>query len=133
MVAPLKGEVKLSTGVWMAETNGTVELDFGDVEAGQQIEINKSGESDYERLTIPCDENRSYVITFTVELYHGTYATPAYTATKEVTLSDQAFQIGKNYNFTATINAENLDLLPIEFDVSEVNEWVEDTAKDLEF
>ena len=25
MVAPLKGEVKLSTGVWMAETNGTVD------------------------------------------------------------------------------------------------------------
>ena len=131
MVAPLKGEVKLSTGVWMAETNGTVELDFGDVEAGQQIEINKSGESDYERLTIPCDENRSYVITFTVELYHGTYATPAYTATKEVTLSDQAFQIGKNYNLKATINAENLELLPIEFDVIEVDEWVEDTAKDI--
>ena len=131
MVAPAKGVVTLASREWWAETTSSVELEFGDVNAGAQLEITEAGECDYERLTIPCDENRTYAITFTVELYHGTYDKPAYTVEKEVTLEGQALKIGKNYNFTATINAENLDLLPIEFDVIEVDEWVEDTAKQL--
>lgn len=133
MVAPASGYVELATGKWWAETNSTVALAFGDVNAGAQLEINETAECDNERLTIPCDENRTYTITFTVELYHGTYDVPAYSEQKEITITGQALKIGKNYNFTATINAENLDLLPIEFDVIEVNEWVEDTAKELEF
>ena len=43
----------------------------------------------------------------------------------------QALKIGKNYNITASINAENLELIPIEFDVIEVKEWVPDTALEL--
>lgn len=131
MVVPSNGYVELATGKWWAATDATTTLDFGHVNAGEQIAVNDSKESDYERLTIPCDENRTYKITFTVEIYHGTYTTPAHTEQKEVTLTGQALKIGKNYNITASINAENLELIPIEFDVIEVKEWVPDTALEL--
>lgn len=131
MLVPSKGIVTLSSREWWVESTANVELSFGDVNGGAKIEITESGECDYERLTIPCDENRAYTITFTVELYHGTYDEPAYTTEKEITLVGQALKIGKNYNFKATINAENLNLLPIEFDVVEVEEWVEDTANEI--
>ena len=132
MVAPAKGTVALASRTWTIESDNTVTLDFGDVEAGAKLESTASGESGTELLTIPCDENRAYTITFTVEIYHGDYEKPAHTDNKEIILTGQALRIGKNYNFKATIDAENLELLPIEFDVIEVEDWVKDTAKNLE-
>ena len=132
MVAPAKGTVTLAEREWAVEANSTVTLDFGHVNKGAKLENTEAGECDYELLTIPSDANRAYKITFTVELYYGDSDEPAHTDNKEITLTGQALKIGKNYNFTAAISAENLELRPIEFDVIEVEGWVEDNAKVLE-
>lgn len=131
MTVPAKGTVKLSERAWTVESAANVELDFGDANAGAPIGFAESEECDYQRLTIPCDENRSYAITFTVELYHGTYDQPAYTKEQEVTMTGHALKIGKNYNLRATLGADNLDLLPIEFDVLEVAQWDEGATNEI--
>jgi hypothetical protein len=77
-------------------------------------------------LTISADANRSYTIEFDLELWYGDQK--AMDSHKSVTLTGQAFEIGKNYNITTTINDENFAeeaLLPIEFDVITVKDWEE--------
>ncbi len=130
MVVPGAGTVVLATGEWTTETNSTVTLDYGHANKAAQFAATESQESDYERFTIPCDNTREYLITFTVEIYNGTTGKLAHTKKMETTLTDQAFKIGKNYNLKATITAENIELKPIEFDV-EVKAWEEDTAKEI--
>lgn len=132
MVAPAKGTVTLSSGAWEINTTETTTLSFGNVNGGETLEITDGyAECADERLTIPCGETVTYKITFTVELYYGDSTTAAYTVDKEVELKEQALLIGKNYNFRATITGENLGLEPIEFDVITVEDWVEDTAKEI--
>ena len=132
MTVPAKGTVTLATGAWEINTTETTTLAFGDVNGGETLEITDGyAECADERLTIPCGETVTYKITFTLELYYGDSTTPAYTVEKEIELKEQALLIGKNYNFKATITGENLELIPIEFDVVTVEEWVEGTSKDI--
>ena len=130
--APAKGNIDVNKEyrtdfVWdITQDNSTVALDFGDVNGGQPIAVGASDESAKERLTISADANRSYTIEFDLELWYGNEK--AMDSHKSVTLTGQAFEIGKNYNITTTINNENFAeeaLLPIEFDVITVEEWVE--------
>lgn len=137
MTAPKAGEINLAqedwwtNNAWVVTTEGLV-LDFGDVNGGNALAATQTAECETERLTIPDDETRTYTIKFDVSLYVGTYETPAYTVTREVELTKQALKIGKNYNFKTVIGPENIHpdgpLKPIEFEVIEVKEWIEDTA-----
>lgn len=129
--APAKGSVAVYNKEredfkWTLVQDETTVLDFGDV----ALAALASDECAAERLTIPADANRTYTITFKLELFYGNQ--PAGESTKKLTLENQEFAIGKNYNITATINNENFyneALKPIEFTV-EVEDWVEGVFND---
>lgn len=126
--APKNGNIDVNTDSWewYITPNQTFELMFGDVNGGNPFDIATSQECDKERLTIPADNTRAYTIEFDLELYQGDQL--GHTSHKIVKLQNQAFEIGKNYNIKATITPENFDenaLKPIEFDVVEVEKWVE--------
>lgn len=128
--APAKGSVAVNMGredfAWELVQGETTELAFGDVNGGNALAALASDECAAERLTIPADANRTYTITFTLELFYGDQS--AGVSNKVVTLEKQEFAIGKNYNITATIDHKNFyneELNPIEFIVVEVEKWDE--------
>ena len=129
--APAKGSVEVNKArqdfEWDIPQGGaTTELAFGDVNGGVALAALASDECAAERLTIPADANRTYTITFKLELFYGDQS--AGVSNKTVTLENQEFAIGKNYNITATIdhtNFYNEALKPIEFTVVEVEKWDE--------
>ena len=127
--APAKGSVAVNTErenfSWTLVQGETTELAFGNVNGDEALAARASGECAAERLTIPADATRNYKITFTLELFYGDQS--AGVSNKTVTLENQEFAIGKNYNITATINHENFyneALKPIEFTVV-VEDWEE--------
>ena len=131
MVVPSKGTIKLdqadwwSTNQWVLGTE-TVTLAFGDACTG--LKVRESQEAANERIVLPAAATQEYAITFYVKLYQGTVL--AYEGEKTVTVKDVALEIGKAYNFKATLSADNItadgsELLPIVFDVEEVKTWVE--------
>ena len=127
--APAKGSVAVNKDredfAWELVQGETTELAFGDVNGGVALASLESKDCAAERLTIPADATRNYTITFTLELFYGDQS--AGVSEKTVTLENQEFAIGKNYNITATINSENFydeALKPIEFTV-EVEPWEE--------
>ena len=126
--APAKGSVAVNKEredfTWDIAQNETTILEFGDVNGGVALASLESNDCAAERLTIPADATRNYTITFTLELFYGDQS--AGVSEKTVTLENQEFAIGKNYNITATINSENFydeALKPIEFTVI-VEDWV---------
>lgn len=128
--APAEGSVAVNKDredfAWELVQGETTELAFGDVNGGVALASLESKDCAAERLTIPADATRNYTITFTLELFYGDQS--AGVSEKTVTLEDQEFAIGKNYNITATINHENFyneALKPIEFIVVEVEKWDE--------
>ena len=123
--APAKGSVAVNKErekfAWELVQGETTVLDFG----GVALDALASDECAAERLTIPADATRNYEITFKLKLFYGNQL--AGESTKELTLENQEFAIGKNYNIKATINSDNFydeALEPIKFDV-EVEPWVE--------
>lgn len=68
-------------------------------------------------FSIKYDENKLY--------FEDESETNEVTKTYTVSLrnSNNYWKAGYHYIYTATISAENLDLVPIEFDVTEVNGW----------
>lgn len=122
--APAKGSVAVNKErekfAWKLVQGETTVLDFG----GVALDALASDECAAERLTIPADATRNYEITFKLKLFYGNQL--AGESTKELTLENQEFAIGKNYNIKATINSDNFydkALKPIEFTV-EVEDWV---------
>ena len=122
--APAKGSVAVNKErekfAWELVQGETTVLDFG----GVALDALASDECAAERLTIPADATRNYEITFKLKLFYGNQL--AGESTKELTLENQEFAIGKNYNIKATINSDNFydeALEPIKFDV-EVEPWV---------
>ena len=127
--APAKGSIAVNTErekfSWTLVQGETTELAFGDVNGGEAFASGEPKDCAFERLTIPADASRNYEITFTLKLFYGDQL--AGESPKKVTLENQEFAIGKNYNITAIINNENFyneALEPIKFDV-EVEPWVE--------
>lgn len=136
--APAEGNIDVNKDrkdfVWNLTQGKTTKLEFGNVNGGKVMPLYnpedvKNGvvdvESAVERLTIPADATRSYTIEFDLELYYGDQL--GMTSNRSITLENQAFAIGKNYNLVATITPENFvdgGLMPIVFDV-EVDEWTE--------
>ena len=132
MTAPAAGSINLAVENWWDGddwnlTNDVRTLAFGDVE---KLAMGKSAEVTNERLTIPANEEYLYEITFDVTLYMGTVE--AYKVSKVSTITGEALEMGKAYNFTAEINPTNLELAPIEFEVIKVKEW-DTKTEDVEF
>ena len=134
--APAQANVVLNKDWWSAnpwtDYVGTTVLAFGDAcdktaMGGIQVAAN-------ERLTIPASAAYKYEVKFDVALYVGDVkAYPAGDeeyATKTSFVEGVALEMGKAYNFTATLNGSNFtaegeELMPIVFDVVEVKDWVE--------
>lgn len=126
--APAKGSIAVNKErenfSWTLVQGETTELAFGDVNGGEAFASGESKDCAFERLTIPADATRNYEITFTLKLFYSDQL--AGESLKKVTLENQEFAIGKNYNITATIDHKNFykdELKPIEFTVVEVEKW----------
>ena len=132
--APAAATVVLNK-VWWTENPwtdylGTTVLAFGD--ACAKTAAGQTQVAADERLTIPAGAEQKYTVTFEVALYMGDVV--AYSGTKTATIEGVALEIGKAYNFTATLNASNItedgtELQPIVFDVEEVKNWEEAGAQ----
>ena len=131
MVVPATADINVnvenwwSTNCW-ANYTGTETVAFGDACAKTAIGV--SQECDDERIILPAGKEQTYTVTFDVVLYQGDKV--AYEGTKTVEINGVALEIGKAYNFTAELNASNItadgnELLPIEFTVVEVKDWVQ--------
>ena len=129
MTVPAEGKVVLSTAnydahkyIWTEHVDGLT-LDFGDIAEAKKLAIREGESSDYERLTIPANAERKYVITFEVSVWNGEQE-GIDNRKMTVEMSGLELLAGHAYNFVATINQENLDLNAIEFMV-EVDKWVD--------
>lgn len=129
MTVPAEGKVVLSTEnyndhkyIWTDHVDGLT-LDFGDIAEAKMLAIRDGESSDYERLTIPANAERKYVITFEVSVWNGEQE-GIDNRKMTVEMSGLELVAGHAYNFVATINQENLHLNAIEFQV-EVDKWVE--------
>lgn len=114
---------------WNIPQNGaTMLVDFGHVENGDEFAaMDTYYESDKYRLIIPTDETRNHDITFDVVVYNNHVEAQTYSIS--TTLKDKAFVQGKSYNIVTEITPENIvdgGLKPIEFDVIEVEEWLDE-------
>ena len=135
MEVPATADIDVNVADWWTENNwknydGTATVAFGD--ACAKTGIGESQECDNERIVLPANNDVVYKVTFDVALYQGDVV--AYEGTKTVEVKGVALEMGKAYNFTAELNASNItadgsELLPIEFDVIEVKEWVEAGAQ----
>ena len=135
--APAAGTIDLAVENWWDNddwnlTGETVELAFGD--ACAKTPWKQTQVAANERLTIPASAAYKYEVKFDVALYVGDVkAYPAGDeayATKTSYVEGVALEMGKAYNFSATLNASNfteegVELMPIVFDVVEVKDWVE--------
>ena len=127
--APAKGSIAVNKErekfAWELVQGETTELAFGNVNGGEAFASGEPKDCAFERLTIPADASRNYEITFTLKLFYSDQL--AGESLKKVTLENQEFAIGKNYNITATIDHKNFykdELKPIEFTVVEVEDWI---------
>ena len=134
MVVPEQGTIALnlqSNYAWKNHT-GAKELSFGHLLNGTKVAGLKNGDSDYERLTIPAPAAQTYTVEFDVEFFMGDVS--ASTSHKTITVTNVALEPGKAYIFSATLNADNVAdnaLIPIEFDVTAVHEWVDGGTNEL--
>lgn len=131
MTAPETATATLAAENSWANQAGEITLAFGD--ACAKTAAGQTQVAADERLTIPAGAEQKYTVTFEVALYMGDVV--AYEGTKTATIEGVALEIGKAYNFTATLNASNItkegvELQPIVFDVQVVNNWVEATTPD---
>ena len=118
MSAPKTGSINLGTGYeWVLGPESKV-YEFGN--AGE-IAMGEDQQCANERLTIPADATYAYTIDFDVTLYYG--AEEAYTVHKQSVVTGVALEMGKAYNFVAEITPDNLNLLPIVFEVVGVDSW----------
>ena len=114
---------------WNIPQNGaTMLVDFGHVENGNEFAaMDTYYESDKYRLIIPTDATRNHDITFDVVVYNNHVEAQTYSIS--TTLKDKAFVQGKSYNIVTEITPDNIvdgGLKPIEFDVIEVEEWLDE-------
>ena len=132
MVVPAKGTVDLAIKpfVWNVTESETITLEFGKIldKADDDTLLASAGvgEIENELLTIPLATTQSVISTYTVEfdvtIYNGDQV--ANTIHKTATITGTTFEAGKCYNISAVLNADNLDLKPIEFTVT-VEDWVD--------
>lgn len=125
--------VAANGNTWSAQANNTLGLDFGNVVADDAtadeaavIDNAATLESYNEKLMIPMDATATYTVTFTAELYQGDVLLGSYN--HEVKIENVEFKLGYCYDFKASLTHENITdkpLNPIEFDVTNVEDWNE--------
>lgn len=125
--------VAANGNTWSAQANNTLGLDFGNVVADDAtadeaavIANAVTLESYNEKLMIPMDATATYTVTFTAELYQGDVLLGSYN--HEVKIENVEFKLGYCYDFKASLTHENITdkpLNPIEFDVTNVEDWNE--------
>lgn len=125
--------VAANGNTWSAQANNTLGLDFGNVVADDAtadeaavIANAATLESYNEKLMIPMDATATYTVTFTAELYQGDVLLGSYN--HEVKIENVEFKLGYCYDFKASLTHENIrdkPLNPIEFDVTNVEDWNE--------
>ena len=126
--------VAANGNTWSAQANNTLGLDFGNVVADDAtadeaavIANAATLESYNEKLMIPMDTTATYTVTFTAELYQGDVLLGSYN--HEVKIENVEFKLGYCYDFKASLTHENITdkpLNPIEFDVTNVEDWNEE-------
>lgn len=125
MEAPKGATIDLAVENWWDNTDdwqfdGTTEVyDFGDV---PEIAKDAPQEAANVRLLYPTPSTHTYTINFDVEVYMS--GVLAMEVSKSATLTGRAIEMGKAYNFKAVLTPDNLGLLPIEFEVEQINGWV---------
>ena len=110
------------TATWSNHA-GDLTLEFGDAES--VLASGAKADVATDRLTIPTPADYTYNIEFDVDVYFGEYkgiADRKFTTS----LTGVAFEVGKAYKLSATINPENLEMTPIEFEVDEVKDWIKE-------
>ena len=117
---------------WNIPQNGaTMLVDFGHVENGNEFAaMDTYYESDKYRLIIPTDATRNHDITFDIIVYNNHVEAQTYSIS--TTLKDKAFVQGKSYNIVTEITPDNIvdgGLKPIEFEVIEVEEWLDENEE----
>lgn len=129
-----------TTGNAWSNQSGALDLDFGNAIDAQAtsneaaaIANAEEAESYNERLLLPTDANASYTVTFTVQLLQGANKVEVGTFNRAVTIKNVPLQMGYSYDFKATLTAENIvepdnPLHPIQFTVTSVKDWVEESA-----
>lgn len=137
MTVPAEGKINLaqadwwSTNKWELIGDKTTVLNFGNMDATGVL-VTKGAECQYERLTIPTSaDGYDYIVTFDVALYVGSAL--AYSNTLSTVIDNAALEMGKAYNFHATLDHTNIagdELKPIVFEVVEVKEWVDGNGYD---
>lgn len=126
IVVPGKGSIDLTQDAYtwtLDETAADVTLDLGNVNGAAKFGINEVAVSDNHRLTIPAGAAEEYAVSFKVTLYMGDVIAGSWDKTTTVTGCELV--AGKQYNFRATLTANNVAenaLYPIEFS-AEVDEW----------
>jgi hypothetical protein len=134
--APASGDVTLSAtqygASWSNLSTTTASLDFGST--GDDFIATSTGtECANERLLIPAASTQKYTVTFKTEIYQGASGTEILIkkADHSTTIKDVELKAGYAYNFTATLNEDNLDggnaLYPIVFDET-VTSWENKTS-----
>lgn len=123
--------VAANGNTWSAQANNTLGLNFGNVVADNatvdEAAVIANGatlESYNEKLMIPMDATAKYTVTFTAELYQGEVLLGTYP--HEVKIENVEFKLGYCYDFKASLTHENITdkpLNPIEFDVTNVEDW----------
>lgn len=123
--------VAANGNTWSAQANNTLGLNFGNVVADDAIADEAAVianaatlESYNEKLMIPMDATATYTVTFTAELYQGDVLLGSYD--HEVKIENVEFKLGYCYDFKASLTHENITdkpLNPIEFDVTNVEDW----------
>lgn len=125
--------VAANGNTWSAQANNTLGLDFGNVVADDAtadeaavIANAATLESYNEKLMIPMDATATYTVIFTAELYQGDVLLGSYN--HKVKIENVEFKLGYCYDFKASLTHENITdkpLNPIEFDVTNVEDWNE--------
>ena len=130
MVVPQSGTVDFygaNENVWNLG-NGTTTLAFGDTEL---ISYQDTDECTTELFTIPASADYSYSVKFDLYVYTGKADSKelAFKAEgKEATISGYALEMGKAYNFVASINPSSLNLHEIVFTAT-VEDWETPTVE----
>lgn len=131
--SPAEGSIDVTAAradwSWSIPQNGeTLVVDFGHVENGSEFAaMDTYYESDKYRLIIPTDATRNHDITFDIIVYNNHVEAQTYSISS--TLKDKAFVQGKSYNIVTEITPDNIvdgGLKPIEFEVIEVEEWLDE-------
>lgn len=111
--------------------DGSFELHFGNATNNDgtteatRIENQKSADSYNERLLIPTGD--AYSVVFTIELLPNGSDLVLRSYDRTVSITNVPLKAGYRYNFTATIDKDNVNpdspLKPIEFSVSTIEGW----------